>query len=110
MPTAAHSCHNCTVIASTPSHAETTKSAASAARRPARSSPTKSAEPGVSSRLTLTPACSSGARDSATERCSRTSTSSLSLTVVPSVTLPARETVPVRASSASTSVVLPAPA
>ena len=38
---------------STPSLAETTNSAQSAARSPARRSPTKSAYPGASSRLTL---------------------------------------------------------
>ena len=42
VPTAAHSCHRARVAASTPSEADTTNSAASAARRPARSSPTKS--------------------------------------------------------------------
>ena len=44
-----------------PSAADTTNSAASAARSPARTSPTKSPYPGVSSRLTLTSPCSSEA-------------------------------------------------
>ena len=92
-----------------PSTAETTNSAASAARRPARSSPTKSAYPGVSSRLIFTPSCSSGAQESATERCCRTAAGSWSETVVPSTTEPARLIVPVAASSASTSVVFPEP-
>src|SRR3954466_12983268 len=56
------------------------------------------------------PLCSRGARDSDTDRCWRTSTSSLSQTVVPSSTRPARAIVPVLARSDSTSVVLPAPA
>src|SRR4051795_3708024 len=55
-----------------------------------------------------TPSHSSGHTESATERCCATSTGSESLTVVPSVTEPARGIVPVAASSASTSVVLPA--
>src|SRR4051812_14070326 len=56
------------------------------------------------------PLCSRGARESDTDRCWRTSTSSLSQTVVPSSTRPARAIVPVLARSDSTSVVLPAPA
>ena len=43
IPTVAHSSHNIRVSPSMPSTAETTNRAASAARRPARSSPTKSA-------------------------------------------------------------------
>src|SRR5262249_34719087 len=87
----------------------TANSAASAARRPARRSPVKSAYPGVSSRLTLTPAWISGASVRLADRCCLISTSSKSLTVVPSSTRPARWMVPVATSSASTSVVLPAP-
>ena len=66
-----------------PRSAATTNSAASAARSPARSSPTKSPYPGVSIRLILTSSCSSGATDSATERCWRTAAGSWSPTVVP---------------------------
>src|SRR5215470_12955832 len=109
MPTAAHSSQSILVSPSTPSVAATANSAASAARRPARRSPVKSAYPGVSSRLTLTPAWTSGASVRLTERCCLISTSSKSLTVVPSSTRPARWMVPVATSSASTSVVLPAP-
>src|SRR5215471_19359580 len=109
MPTAAHSSHSIRVSPSTPSVAATANSAASAARRPARRSPVKSAYPGVSSRLTLTPPWISGASVRLAERCCLISTSSKSLTVVPSSTRPARWMVPVATSSASTSVVLPAP-
>src|SRR5215468_8305887 len=109
MPTAAHSSHSIRVSPSTPSVAATANSAASAARRPARRSPVKSAYPGVSSRLTLTPAWISGASVRLADRCCLISTSSKSLTVVPSSTRPARWMVLVATSSASTSVVLPAP-
>jgi hypothetical protein len=113
MPTAAHSSQRLTVAASMPrslpSAADTTKSAASAARRPARSSPTKSAYPGVSKRLIFTPSCISGAQASTTERCWRTAAGSWSETVVPSVTEPARGIVWVAASNASTRVVFPEP-
>src|SRR5215472_391968 len=109
MPTAAHSSQSMRVRPSTPSVAATANSAASAARRPARRSPVKSAYPGVSSRLTLTPAWVRGASVRLTDRCCLISTSSKSLTVVPSSTRPARWMVPVATSSASTSVVLPAP-
>ena len=51
----------------------------------------------------------SGAQERLTERCCRTAAGSWSETVVPSVTEPARLIVPVAASSASTSVVFPAP-
>ena len=66
MPTAAHSCHSIRVAPSiTPplaavSEAEMTNRAASAARRPARSSPTKSAWPGVSIRFIRTGPPASG--------------------------------------------------
>src|SRR5262245_63760418 len=109
MPTAAHSSQSIRVRPSTPSVAATANSAASAARRPARRSPVTSAYPGVSSRLTLTPAWVSGASVRLADRCCLISTSSKSLTVVPSSTRPARWMVPVATSSASTSVVLPAP-
>ena len=51
--------------------------------------------PGVSSRVSLTPACSTCATPSDTERCRRCSTSSLSSVAVPSSTRPARLTAPV---------------
>ena len=60
MPTWLHSIHSVLVSSSTPSLAAITNSAQSAARSPARSSPTKSAYPGVSIRLTLIPSCCSG--------------------------------------------------
>ena len=101
MVTAAHSSQTATVAGSTPSAALTTNRAASAARSPARSSPTKSAYPGVSMRLILMPSCTSGATASPTERCCRTAAGSWSHTVVPSVTVPALGTAPVAASNAS---------
>jgi hypothetical protein len=55
------------------------------------------------------PSCAIGATASATERCWRTDAGSWSQTVLPSAMVPARPTTPVCASSASTSVVLPAP-
>ena len=55
------------------------------------------------------PSCMNGAQARLTERCWRTAAGSWSLTVVPSVTEPARLIVPVTASSASASVVFPAP-
>ena len=55
------------------------------------------------------PSCMSGAQARLTDRCCLTAAGSWSLTVVPSVTEPARLIVPVAASSASTSVVFPAP-
>ena len=61
IPTSAHSRHSDRVPSSTPSLAAMTNSAQSAARSPARSSPTKSAYPGVSIRLTLMPSWTSGA-------------------------------------------------
>ena len=54
IPTAEHSRHSILVASSTPSAPETTKRAASAALSPARTSPTKSGLPGVSTRLTTT--------------------------------------------------------
>src|SRR3954468_23465128 len=110
MPTAAHSSHSCTVAASTPLTAETTNSAPSAARNPARSSPTKSGEPGVSRRVSRWSACSTVATPRDTERCWRTSTSSLSRAVVPSSMRPARGSAPVATNRPSASVVLPEPA
>src|SRR4051812_27214436 len=107
--TAAHSSHNATVAGSTPSAAHTTNNAASAARRPARTSPTKSAYPGVSIRLILMSPCTSGATDRPTERCWRCAAGSWSLTVVPSVTDPARVITPAAASKASVRVVFPEP-
>ncbi len=54
MLTDAHSCHSAAVAESMPSPAATTNTAASAARRAARSSPTKSGCPGASRRLSTT--------------------------------------------------------
>ena len=107
--TAAHSSHSSWVAPSTPSTAEMTNRAASAALSPARRSPTKSAYPGVSMRLILTPSTTTGASDRETERCWRTSASSKSLTVVPSSTRPARGTAPVATRRDSSSVVFPDP-
>ena len=109
MPTSAHSRHSVRVASSTPSLAAITNSAQSADRSPARISPTKSAYPGVSTRLTLMPSCTSGATAREIERPWACSDSSKSHTVVPSRTEPARGTAPAEASSVSTSVVLPEP-
>ncbi len=109
MPTAAHSSHSDRVASSTSSLAATTNNAQSAARRPARSSPTKSAYPGVSTRLTLVSAWTRGATASEMDRPCACSDSSKSHTVVPSRTDPARGTAPEAASSVSTRVVLPEP-
>src|SRR6201988_5193340 len=109
METLSHSCHSDFVGSSTPSLAAIKNSAQSAARRPARSSPTKSAYPGVSIRLTLMPSCSRGATARPTDRCCRISASSKSQVVVPSTTDPGLGSTPEATSSASTSVVLPAP-
>ena len=61
MPTSAHSRHSGSVLRRRPRSRRCTKSAQSAARRPARGSPTKSAYPGVSTRLTLIPSWTTGA-------------------------------------------------
>ena len=97
------------MAASIPSLAAITNSAQSAARSPARSSPTKSAYPGVSTRLTFTPSRTSGATASEMDRSWACSASSKSHTVVPSRTDPARRMAPAEASSVSTRVVLPDP-
>ncbi len=68
MPTSAHSVHSSPVAPSTPSTALTTNRAASAARRPARSSPTKSGYPGVSSRLMVSPRWLTEHRERLTDR------------------------------------------
>src|SRR5450432_2307192 len=109
MPTFAHSSHSMRVAPSIPSTADITNIAASAARRPARRSPTKSAYPGASRRLILTPLCSTGAKARETERWWRTSASSKSVVVVPSSTRPALGIAPLATSRASTRVVLPTP-
>ena len=109
MPTSAHSRHSALVPSSTPSLAAITKSAQSAARRPARTSPTKSAYPGVSTRLILVWRWTTGAMARETERPCFSSASSKSQTVVPSLTVPARGMAPAEASSVSTKVVLPEP-
>ena len=109
MPTSAHSCQSATVAGSTPSAALTTNNAASAARSPARNSPTKSAYPGVSIRLILTSSDMIGATARPTERCWWMAAGSWSQTVVPSTTEPARGSTPVAASKDSVRVVLPEP-
>ena len=88
MPTAAHSRQRWRVPASIGLFAATTNSALSAARSPARTSPPKSAYPGVSIRLILTPSWTSGATARETERWWACSDSSKSDTVVPSSTVP----------------------
>ena len=60
MPRCSASFHATSVCTSTPSTAETTNSARSAACSAATTSPTKSAYPGASSRLTLWPSSSNG--------------------------------------------------
>ncbi len=106
---AAHSSHSASVVSSGGSAAETTNSAASAARSPARSSPTKSPNPGVSSRVTTASFHDSGHADRNTDRCWAASTGSLSDVVVPSSTEPGRPIAPATASRCSTRVVLPTP-
>src|SRR3954447_7093747 len=110
MPTAAHSRQRARVLSSTPSFAATTNSAQSAARSPARSSPTKSAYPGVSIRLTLVSRWTSAATASEMLRPWTCSDSSKSVTVVPSRTEPARGIAPEAASRVSANVVFPDPA
>src|SRR3954454_19646952 len=109
MPTRAHSSESDLVGSSTPSFAAITNSAQSAALSPARSSPTKSAYPGVSIRLTLTPSCCNDASARPTDRCCDISASSKSHTVVPSTVEPCLVSTPEATSRASTSVVLPPP-
>ena len=110
-PARRHSASSAEVGAATPSAASavpTTNSTASAARRPARTSPRKSGQPGVSIRLILTSRWTSEATAGDTDRCWRRASASWSVTVVPAVTDPARGIVPVAARSSSISVVLPA--
>ena len=66
-----HSCHSARVdtLVGGDDEQRAVRGAQSAARSPARNSPTKSASPGVSIRLTLTPSCSSGANARLTDRC-----------------------------------------
>jgi hypothetical protein len=64
----------------------------------------------VSSRVSRWPACSTVATPRDTDRCWRTSTSSVSRQVVPSSTRPARGRAPVATRRASARVVFPAPA
>ena len=109
MPTSAHSRHSEVVASSTASLAAITKRAQSAARSPARTSPTKSAYPGVSTKLILVPRWTTGAMASEMERSCARSDSSKSQTVEPSWIVPARAMAPAEASSVSTKVVLPEP-
>src|SRR3954447_18457032 len=106
--------HASSVPTSMPSTALTTRMARSATLSAASSSPTKSAYPGASRRLTLyvspSPAFhSNGAMPSDSDMPRFTSSGSVPVTVVPSSTRPTRVVTPARCSSASTSVVLPAP-
>ena len=109
MPTSAHSRHRAVVASSTASLAAITKSAQSAARSPARTSPTKSAYPGVSTKLILVSRWTTGAMAREMERSWARSDSSKSQTVEPSWIVPARGMAPAEASSVSTKVVLPEP-
>ena len=97
------------VWACTPSVALTTTTARSTLARAVTISPAKSAYPGVSSRLTLTPLTVKGARLVEMESWRATSSGSKSMTVLPFSTDPRRAMEPVAASRASASVVLPAP-
>ena len=97
------------VCACTPSVALTTTTARSTLASAVTISPAKSAYPGVSSRFTLTPLTVKGARLVEMESWRATSSGSKSMTVVPFSTDPRRAMAPVAASSASASVVLPAP-
>src|SRR5215218_487921 len=109
MPTSAHSRHSDVVPTSTASLAAITKRAQSAARSPARTSPTKSAYPGVSMKLILVARWTTGAIAKEIERACDFSDSSKSQTVEPSWMVPARGMAPAVASSVSTRVVLPDP-
>ena len=109
MPTAAHSSHSAAVAASMPSdggdHEERGVGGPQAGAQLAD-------EVGVAGgvqQVDLDAVVQQRRAGQATERCWRTAAGSWSLTVVPSATVPARPIVPVAASSASTSVVLPAP-
>src|SRR5207342_2972152 len=109
MPTSAHSRQRAAVASSTASLAAITNSAQSAARSPARTSPTKSAYPGVSMKLILVSRWTTGAMAREMERSCARSDSSKSQTVDPSWIVPARGMAPAEASSVSTKVVLPEP-
>ena len=78
------------VCASTPSTALTTTTTRSTTEQAARTSPKKSAYPGVSIRLILTSPTVNGAMARETDRCRFTSSGSKSETVVPSSTRPWR--------------------
>ena len=97
------------VWACTPSVALTTTTARSTLARAVSISPAKSAYPGVSSRLTLTPFTSKEARLVEMDSWRAISSGSKSITVVPFSTEPRRARDPVAASRASASVVFPAP-
>ena len=97
------------VCASMPSTALTTSIMRSTTEHAARTSPKKSAKPGVSMRLSLTSSTLQGARANDMDMWDLISSGSKSLTVVPSSTLPGREMVPVAKRSDSASVVLPEP-
>src|SRR3954453_1794347 len=114
MLAATHRSHASSVPTSMPSTALTTRMARSATLSAASSSPTKWAYPGASRRLTLyvspSPAFQvNGAMPRDNDMPRFTSSGSVPVTVVPSSTRPTRVVTPARCSSASTSVVLPAP-
>ncbi len=101
--------HAISVCTSTPSTADTTNTARSAARKAAATSPTKSAYPGVSRTFTLWSSCSNGAMDIDTEIPRRPSSGSKSETVLPSSTRPILGIAPVTKRSASARLVFPDP-
>ena len=108
-PSSAASSHAASVWASTPSTALTTTTTRSTTEQAARTSPKKSAYPGVSIRLILTSPTTMGASDSEIDICRLISSGSKSQTVDPSSTFPALVMAPVANRRASASVVLPAP-
>src|SRR5579883_2907211 len=108
-PSAAAARHASWVWACTPSVALTTTTARSATDSAAVMSAAKSAYPGASRRLTFTPSTSKGAMAIDTDSWRDVSSGSKSHTVLPRSTDPCRGIVPVAASSASASVVFPAP-
>ncbi len=108
-PRCSASFHAISVCTSTPSTAETTNSARSAAWIAAATSPTKSAYPGASRTFTLWSSSSNGASASETEMLRRCSSGSKSQTVEPSSTRPRRTIAPALNSRASANDVFPAP-
>jgi hypothetical protein len=93
----------------TPTSAPTTTMALSATRRAAMTSPTKSADPGVSRKLILEPCQLAWVREAWIDSLRAISSSVKSLVVRPVSTRSAFAMAPVAASSCSTSDVLPVP-